>query len=475
MKSTADLRTATLGIVKDLHPEVLSGEQAAAVVRDLAVVEKAAATGRMFAAVRVATTDAWRGQGHLSAADWLAAQVGITVREAQAQLGTARKASRLPKTKQAMDDGDLSPTQAAAVTDAATADPAAEEDLLRSAATDTTASLKEKAAKAKAAATDSATRERRIHAERSLRMRTDAEGAFDLHLRGPAVDGVGLAAMLRPFEEAAFRTGRTEGIRDRYENRSYDAFQAMLVQLRHGVAAPTTASAAAAPATRGGSATQGGSDTEGGTQAGQQPGHALRPVGGHNTKVIVRIDHTALVRGHTIAGETCEVAGLGPISVQTARELMADAFLAAVVTKGRDVVTVAHLGRALNAHQRTAIEAMGLRCSNIACNHRIALQIDHRTPWAECHETKLDNQDPLCPACHHLKTHRGYQLDPGHGPRTFRPPIPNRHAGKPCDDPDRTRTGPAPPDPGDPAPVNPSVVTRTDGTPPPHVTQPQLC
>lgn len=137
----------------------------------------------------------------------------------------------------------------------------------------------------------------------------------------------------------------------------------------------------------------------------------------------MRIDHTALQRGHTVAGETCEVAGLGPISVAVARELMGDAFVAAVITKGRDVVNVAHLGRGLNVHQRTAVEAVGLRCSNRACNRTIALQMDHRTPYADNPETKLDNQDPLCPDCHRRKTHHGWELEPGTGPRRFLPPA----------------------------------------------------
>jgi len=127
----------------------------------------------------------------------------------------------------------------------------------------------------------------------------------------------------------------------------------------------------------------------------------------------VLIDHTALARGHTIASETCQVTGLGPISVTTAKHLMADAFLAAVITKGRDVVNVAHLGRGLNADQRTAIEATGLRCSNRACNKTIAIQIDHRQPYADDPQTKLDNQDPLCPNCHRHKTHHGWHLEPG--------------------------------------------------------------
>jgi len=415
--TTATLRAEILSVLADLEPDAMSGDAAAALVRDFATIEKAAATGRMFAALRVAKTDAWRGEGHGSAADWLAAQAGITVREAAAQLGTAKQADGLPETKKAMRKGKLSPVQAGAVAGAATADPSAEDSLLDAAEQDTTAKLKEQAAKTKAAATDSDTRERRIRAERSLRTRTDAEGAFCLSLRGPAVDGVRLQALLRPFEEQIFRTGRTDGMRDTFENRSYDAFFALIAHLQHqagaGAGSGPTEAASGAPTPPCPASTP----TPGATTP------RSRPPGGNNTKVIVLIDHAALARGNTIAGETCEVAGLGPISVTTAKHLMADAFLAAVITKGRDVINVAHLGRGLNAHQRTAIEATGLRCSNRACNKTIAIQIDHRHPYADDPQTKLDNQDPLCPNCHRQKTHHGWHLEPGTGPRRFLPPV----------------------------------------------------
>jgi len=139
-------------------------------------------------------------------------------------------------------------------------------------------------------------------------------------------------------------------------------------------------------------------------------------------KVIVRIDHTALVRGHTIPGETIEVAGLGPISVNTARELMHDAFLAAVITKGHDVCTAAHLGRTPTAYQRTALEAQHSCCTNLGCNGTIGIQIDHREPWADTHHTPTDGLDPLCPHCHRLKTHHGFQLEPGTGRRRLLTP-----------------------------------------------------
>jgi hypothetical protein len=140
-------------------------------------------------------------------------------------------------------------------------------------------------------------------------------------------------------------------------------------------------------------------------------------------KVIVNVDHTALLRGHTVAGETCVIAGVGPVSVQAVREILRDdPFLAVVVRKGKDVVNVAHHGRGLNAAQRTAVEADGLRCRNIACNRTVALQIDHRVPYGNDPITQLDNADPLCTVCHQRKTHHGHHLEEGRGRRRFLPP-----------------------------------------------------
>ncbi|HWJ61799.1 MAG TPA: hypothetical protein VNS19_07500 [Acidimicrobiales bacterium] len=276
--------------------------------------------------------------------------------------------------------------------------------------------------------TDTETRDRRIHRERSKRSWIDRDGAWNLHLRGTAADGARFDEQLRPLEEQAFRTGRTDGVRDTFENRGYDAVLALC-----GI-----------------------------RPLGTDPGTAVEPApasppakipGGANTKVIVRIDHTALLRGHTTTGETCDIAGLGPISVTAAKDLMADAFLAAVIVKGRDVVNVAHLGRGPNAHQRTALQATGTACSNSACNRTVNIQIDHRVPYAANPETKLDDLDPLCTGnggCHDLKTHHGHQLEPGTGRRRLLPP---HH-------PDHPRNRRAP---------------QGDTGPPQHVEQTTLC
>ncbi len=511
MTVTSELRTHTLHLAGSIDPDLMTGAQAAAAVEDLAVADKALSSTLMFVALRVARTNAWQGQGYKSAADWLAAKAGVSVREAHRLLGTAKKAEGLDKTKEAMKRGDLSPDQADAVTDAATADPDAEEDLLGCAARDTNQNLSEEAAKRKAAATDSAARERRIRQQRSLRTGTNAEGAFWARIYGPGMDAARFEALIRPFEEIVFRQHRREGRRDTYENRRYDAFMLMLAfyaQLATATRGSTPPEPETAPqpeaAPAASSTGSGGAPARAGAASGRRPGpetqeasgeppapgdadqtptpaNADSPVsgppdpesaappggpppstpppdgpasgsptgsppqpqptwsppwdpdqaaplpakvpGGDNVKVIVNVDHTALLRGHSVAGETCEIAGIGPVSVQAVRDILAgDPFLAVVVKKGRDVVTVAHHGRGLNAAQRTAIEAGGLRCSNIACNRTVAIQIDHRTPYADDPVTKLDNQDPLCPDCHRLKTHRGHHLEPGRGPRRLLPP-----------------------------------------------------
>lgn len=62
---------------------------------------------------------------------------------------------------------------------------------------------------------------------------------------------------------------------------------------------------------------------------------------------MVRIDWDSLVRGWVSGDETCELAGLGQVAVSVVRSMIEteDPFLAAVVTRGNDVVNVAHLGR----------------------------------------------------------------------------------------------------------------------------------
>jgi hypothetical protein len=110
-----------------------------------------------------------------------------------------------------------------------------------------------------------------------------------------------------------------------------------------------------------------------------------------DTKILVLISHEALTRGWAEAEETCEIAGIGPVAVATVKEMMGDAFGAAVVTDGVDVYNVAHLGRSATAHQRSALEARGYRCEVPGCGARLGLEIDHIDDWAFTKVTRLSS------------------------------------------------------------------------------------
>jgi hypothetical protein len=120
---------------------------------------------------------------------------------------------------------------------------------------------------------------------------------------------------------------------------------------------------------------------------------------------VVRIDHDELVRGCTVPGEICELAGVVPIPVYEASRMLEDAFLKAVVVRGTDVVVVSHLGRAIPAHLRTAVEEMHQECSIEGCHQKRHLEIDHNIPIEVGGRTELRNLSRLC-AFHHRHKHR---------------------------------------------------------------------
>jgi hypothetical protein len=160
----------------------------------------------------------------------------------------------------------------------------------------------------------------------------------------------------------------------------------------------------------------------GGEGAGKQKtSSALQPLG------IVRVDHAALCRGQVEGDEVCEIAGLGPIPVQVARDLLGDAVLKLVITKGVDVVNVTHLGRGPTVAQKVALWWQNPQCTAFDCTRVQRIEFDHREEWRKTHHTRLDEGDGLCGHCHDLKTYFGWALVEGTGKRPLVPPDDPRH------------------------------------------------
>jgi hypothetical protein len=182
-----------------------------------------------------------------------------------------------------------------------------------------------------------------------------------------------------------------------------------------------------------------GAGTDAGAGSGRRS-QAVRP----EKKVIALIDLQALNRGRVEGDETCEIAGVGPVSVSAVRALLADAFLAVVIKDGVDILNVTHLGREVTATQRTALEARGAACE--CCGSRHLLDIDHNEGWTLTRTTRLEDLSWLCWRCHDRKTRHDLRLE---GPPNQRYLV-DRKTGKRWHPPPGEDAAPEPPD-GSPA------------------------
>jgi len=373
------------GIVGGLEPEVLETETAAGLVERFTRIENIAAAGKALAAARVAASGAWRSSGERSPAHWLARTTGTSVGSAAGVIETGERAGELAQTSQALRRGELSQDQARHIASAAAACPSSETELLQAARRQSLSGLRNECDRVRAAALPSETeRYEKVRSRRRLRHWSDPGGAFRLDaLLTPDAGAVVLAA-LEPLQEQMFTQARRQGRRDSYEAYGADALVAIAEHVR---------------------------DCE------QQPERR-----GPASLVHVLVDHAALVRGGTEAGETCEIAGVGPVPVATAQALASDAILSVLVTDGSDIKKVCHRGRTISARQRTALVARDRTCVVPGCDVRSPLQIDHNIPVHEHGPGKLDNLARLCVYHHYLKTHRGYRLSGGPGDWRWDPP-----------------------------------------------------
>jgi hypothetical protein len=281
----------------------------------------------------------------------------------------------------------LSRAKAEAIASAATVAPEAEAGLLAGAGAPL-AVVREKCLQAKAVDRDAA--HARIRRERYAREFTDAEGAWNFMARGTPEDGARFRFAHEPIVDELFKAARAG---ERKESRDAYAFDAFIELAERA--------------------------TEPNTEKTKKP--TPRFMG------LIRADIEALRRGKVEGDEICEIAGLGPIPVTVARELLGDAILKLVITKGVDVVNVTHLGRSPTIAQQVALWWQAPMCTAEGCTRTWRLENDHELGWKETERTRVDELDPLCTHEHDLKTNHGWALVRGTGKRPFVPPDDPRH------------------------------------------------
>jgi hypothetical protein len=400
--------------VTSLEPEAVSDGVVSDLWADFDRVERLAAAAKTLLARRVEESEVWRRAGYRSTADYLAALAGGSVTAARGVVATSKRLAKLPATEAALRAGSLSTAQAGNIADAASVNPDAEHDLLDMAGAASLRELTDACGRAKAAGDpDPEETYRRIHRNRRLTHSRDSEGAWCLNGRGPVDAGSVVGAALDSIIDELFVKARDEG---RRETREHLAFDALVELAQRGLAQQEAASDAADTAAADAS----------------EPAPKKRRARKQEYLGILRIDLAALRRGRVEGDELCEIAGVGPVPVTRARELLGEAVLKLVITAGVDVHSVTHLGRRPTVAQSIALTWQMPCCSVEGCSATWT-QDDHRKDWALTHWTRLDGLDRLCGHHHKLKTALGWALVEGKGKRPLVPPDDPRH-------PDNTRS-----------------------------------
>jgi hypothetical protein len=366
-------------LTSTFDPSLLDGTAARDTVRSLAEIERVAGAAKVLATARLVETGAGPGDDSFRDVDaWLASLSGTSVAAARTVVSTAKRAREQSAMADALRNGSLSVTQAAVVGDAVHADPRSESRLLELAKTSGIKGLRAECDRVVAAA---ASRQReqdaydRIRANRALRVRSLPDGSRQLEARGPADRIAQVMAALEPHERELFEVARQTKQIEHPEALAFDALV--------GLCERSTC----------------GSEPK----AGDRP-RARRRGNRPLAMVVLHVSHDAYERGWTERGEICEIEGVGPVPVGVAHRLASDCIVKAVVTRGSHITHVAHLGRSIPAHLRTAVETRDRVCVIAGCEVDRHLEIDHNIPFAIGGPASLENLGGCCHHHHDLKT-----------------------------------------------------------------------
>ncbi|MDQ1454439.1 MAG: hypothetical protein QOH28_59 [Actinomycetota bacterium] len=382
--SLASSRNLLDDVARTFDASSLSAEAVLRAVDELGAIRRVVDGMLAKAAKRVDETNAHGGVGAHNAAALVARTLGVGTGEVRAAIQTASRLERLPATDAAVRAGKLSARAAQLIAETAIVNPAAEESLLES-AEGGLIPLRDACVAARADVEDPAARAIRQRSLRQWHSWTDRDGMVAGRYRFTPESGARIKAVIDAQSQRLFR-GRKSGAHDPLAAYAADAVERLVL----------------------GDASEVPAD----------------PSTGVDAVVHVVIDHGALMRGGTAAGEVCDIPGVGPVDVAWVKELLGAAFVTAVVKKGKDILTVAHVGRHVPAEVMTALVVSGRECDVDGCHQRGYLERDHVQEHSRGGPTSFANLCWLCYAHHRLKS-GGWQLgppEPATRKRKLRPP-----------------------------------------------------
>ncbi len=386
-----ELEAAVAGVRRLLasrHLESVDGDEARRVAGCFAEVERLGASGVALMAPRVVAAGSYAKVGHGTAAEWLGSIAGTSPAAARRCLKAATSAVECTEMRRALKGGEVSASQLEILASAEAAAPGAVRRLMPMVADASLRELADEAARLRAIARGSQgarARRDRVHRFRHLSWRQDPGGG----VRGEFLcDEVAWARVAPGLDQRAAQLRR-----DAHRAGSTESFGAYRLDAWL--------------------------DIMGGHGSGKARPHTL-----------LLVDADSLRRGRTGPGGTCEVDGIGPVSVDAARELIGEGSLQILVRDGVDIRTVTKTSRAIPQRVEMALVVRDRVCVVPGCGEVAGLQADHcDVDYGKGGPTELDNLARLCVPHHDLKTHGGWKLKGGPGKWAWIAPARPRSAG----------------------------------------------
>jgi hypothetical protein len=368
-----------LGALNDFLPSC-DAETTNQLVGVFDALGRAGGAGWALAAHRGLEIDAHALTGHRNATDWLAQSSGVPFARAKDALTLAEHISASMPVREAFLRGELSLSQAQTIADTVAVDPACGEKLLGVAQSGSHQELCRQATRIRQSARsreDERSRRARAFRRRSLRFCQLPEGGVRVQLLlTEEAWGHCLPAIEREAD-VRFRLGRKAKVHSTRDQYRADALVALLSGKPAGGGEGTTRT---------------------------------------SVTCVVRVDASALRRGSVESGEMCEIAGVGLISVDTARDLLGEGYVRLLVKDGVDVTTITGRVRTVPARVEAALFERDLSCVVPDCGVSIGLQTHHwRKDVRFQGPTVLDNLCRMCCIHHDLVTTGGWKLTGGPG------------------------------------------------------------
>ncbi len=412
--------------VTAFEPERYSVADATTLLSAFTKVKRLGTAGEAHCARRMAQSNAHLGSGHRTPAEWLASATGESVAEAGKLLSLGENLVSQPSVDEAFRNGELSASRTQLISDAARVNPGREDELVKGAkGAATHRQVKDDCLRVKAqgrTAEEAARHDEALHKARRCRTYVDRDGAFHLEALLHPVVGAKLLSVLDKKTDRIFQKARAQGRSESTDAYRADALVALLTGATNsrttGSAGTAGTASPAGPASPAG--TTGAADRADGSDSDESDHAPSRS----EAQVNLRVDLAALRRGSVQNGEVCEIPGVGPVSLATAKEMMGDALLRIIITDGVDVTTICHPGRTMPAALRTAVFERDQCCVVPGCDSRLGLETDHwEIDFSDDGPLSLHNAARLCKHHHQLKTYNGFKLEGG--PGTWRWVAPN--------------------------------------------------